>query len=163
MKTITEREGDGSLRLVHFGILNATTGDNINAPVCGSDTVLEIGYEAIEELRGKSVVFSVGFYDLIGRPLFLCRSDLEGTEYTDLQSRGTVYCRIRRWPLPPGRFRMNLHCEVNGIVADWVRDALTIDVAEGDFYGSGRLPSTGRGDLLIDHHWFVHRPHPAER
>lgn len=152
-----DREGSGTLRFVDLRILDAS-GREVLGPVCGEDMTFELTYEAPQSLNMKSVVFSIGFYNLFGQPLFMCRSDLRGTEYTNLPAQGLVACQIPRFPLPPGRFRVNLHCEVNGIVADWIRDALTIDVAEGDFFGSGRLPARERGDLLIDHHWLAVRP-----
>ena len=154
LSQVTDREGDGTVRFVGLKISDAA-GRDILKPVCGEDMTIDLTYEAPQELSRKSVVFSIGFYNLIGQPLFMCRSDLQGTEYTNLPAQGIVSCRIRRFPLPPGRFRINLHCEANGILADWVRDALMIDVADGDFFGSGRLPARERGDLLIDHDWLA--------
>lgn len=154
LRRIAGREGNGKMRIVGLRMLNDERG-SIRTPVCGQDVSFEILYEGEEELQGKTVVVSIAFFNTVGQPLFLCRSDLQGTDFRDLPSVGSVFCRIRRFPLPPGRFRVNLYCEVNGTIADWIKDALAIDVAEGDFFGSGRLPSRGRGDLLVEHEWLA--------
>ncbi|MDZ7339516.1 MAG: ABC transporter ATP-binding protein, partial [candidate division KSB1 bacterium] len=148
------REGTGAVRFVDFDVRDSA-GEKIDVPMCGQDVTFELSYQASADLNGKPVVMSIGFYNLMGQPLFLCRSDLTGTDLVNLPTNGIVRCRVPKLPLPPGRFRVNLHCEVNGMVADWVRDALILDVVEGDFFGSGRLPSRERGDLLVEHEWLV--------
>jgi hypothetical protein len=41
---------------------------------------------------------------------------------------------------------------VRGELEDFVRDAGRMTVVEGDYYGTGRLPS-GEGDFLVAHTW----------
>lgn len=124
----------------------------INAAVSGQDIQVELHFEAEETSNLRGAVMSLALYNSMGQSLFLCRSDYTNTEYTFLPSVGSVACRIPHLPLPPGEYLINLYCEINGQVADWVESAATITVGEGDFYGSGRLPS-GRGDLLVRHEW----------
>ena len=50
---------------------------------------------------------------------------------------------------------MNIYCTVNGILADWIIDAGVIEVTEGDFFGTGRLPPTGYGSVMLDQRWRV--------
>ncbi len=55
----------------------------------------------------------------------------------------------------PGSYSVNLYTTVNGILADWVIDAARIDVAEGDYFGSGKLPPQGYGAVTVPHSWDV--------
>jgi hypothetical protein len=41
------------------------------------------------------------------------------------------------------------------LLADWVQRAARLSVAEGDFFGTGRLPPSSHGGLLIPHTWSV--------
>jgi hypothetical protein len=50
---------------------------------------------------------------------------------------------------------VNLYCTVNGILADWVKDAARVNVENGDFYGSGKLPPKGYGSIAVPHDWLV--------
>jgi hypothetical protein len=38
-------------------------------------------------------------------------------------------------------------------VADWVQHAAVLQVIEGDFFGTGRLPSQAHGTFYVDHTW----------
>ena len=58
---------------------------------------------------------------------------------------------VPRVPLAAGRYRYTLYASVNGEITDWIKNAGSFDVEPGDFFGSGRLPPNGQGELLIDH------------
>lgn len=149
---IQNREGEGQLRFASMKIYD-NQGSEISLLKCGEDITFKIGYSGNVDLMNKNVVMSIAFFDIFGRPLFLCRSDLQGMEYYQIPQNGSVSCQISKLPLPPGDYRINLHAEVNGVVADWLIDAYKITVTEGDYFGSGRLPPRNRGGLLVDHSW----------
>jgi hypothetical protein len=60
---------------------------------------------------------------------------------------------IFRFPLRASTYSGNLLRTVNGDVADWFQDVFMIDEADGDYYGSGKLPRQGR--VLVQHDWFL--------
>ena len=39
----------------------------------------------------------------------------------------------------------------SGEIIDWVADAFEINVVQSDFYGTGLLPSSDKGPLLMKH------------
>ena len=53
----------------------------------------------------------------------------------------------------PGSYRVNVFGTINGEIADWVTDAAVLDVAPGDYFGTGKLPPSGYGSAVIDHRW----------
>ncbi len=152
LSSIADRVGNGRVRITDLRAMDKS-GAELAAVHCGQDVTFELSFNANSTIDGQTVVMSIAFFNLLGQPMFLCRSDVQGTEYHNLPLRGRVRCRIPRFPLPPGEFRANVQCEINGVVADWVRDARVVTVAEGDFYGSGKLPPANRGDLLVEHYW----------
>jgi lipopolysaccharide transport system ATP-binding protein len=154
---IAPRSSAGRLRLTTLDVLDEE-GEPVPAVLSGDSVTLVMGYETEHDLSCASAVFSLAFYDQFGRSLFLCRSDFAGADYTRLPTRGRVACTVPRMPLPAGRFYVNLYCEVNGRVEYWLESARVIDVEAGDFYGSGRLPPVGRGDLLVEQNWSEVQP-----
>jgi hypothetical protein len=52
---------------------------------------------------------------------------------------------------------MRLYLERSGIVEDWIRDDLEIEVADGDFFGSGQnTPEVWQGQVvLVRHSWDI--------
>jgi lipopolysaccharide transport system ATP-binding protein len=80
---------------------------------------------------------------------------LTGDEFGLLPQVGTMVCRFDRALLLPGVYSMNVYCTVNGEIADWVQDAYRLEVAEGDFFGTGRIPPPGYGNVVAPHQWLV--------
>jgi lipopolysaccharide transport system ATP-binding protein len=138
-----DREGDGRLRFVR-----------INSSVrLGSASEIRLEYQAETNLRNVDV--SIGLFTLRGEGVVFLGNRLTGEEFQELPPSGTIVCRLDKGTLLPGLYSMNVFCSANGIVADWVQDAARIEVAEGDYYGTGRTPPTGYGHLLVEQRWTV--------
>jgi lipopolysaccharide transport system ATP-binding protein len=53
-----------------------------------------------------------------------------------------------------GTYYLNTYVESNGVMEDYIEDAVSIDVIDGDFHGSGKLRHEGWRDMvLVDHSW----------
>ena len=50
---------------------------------------------------------------------------------------------------------LNILGAIGGDVADWVQRAAEVTVTEGDFYGTGRLPSQAHRSVFVDQRWSV--------
>jgi lipopolysaccharide transport system ATP-binding protein len=146
----TDRQGDGRLRL-----LSVTVQDDAAGAASGRDLTLEIEYRGQDDRCLTNVVMSVAIYGPEGQFLVMCSNEMAGARFEQLPRRGRMICCIPRLPLAPGHYDLNLHCVVNGILADWVQRAARLSVAEGDFFGTGRLPPSSHGGLLIPHTWSV--------
>src|SRR5262245_21647879 len=82
-------------------------------------------------------------------------NEMVGAAFDLIPSSGRFTCRIERFPLSPGQYHLTLFCRVNGEIADWVQHAALVIVEEGDFYGTGRLPPSSHGGLLVAQDWNV--------
>jgi lipopolysaccharide transport system ATP-binding protein len=80
-------------------------------------------------------------------------NEMMGTDWPALPERGRIECALRRLPLMPGQYHINVYCTVNGVLADWVQDAATITVEPGDYFGTGKLPPSSHGGLLVGQEW----------
>lgn len=152
-----DRRGDG--RLMLGAVSWSAPGTPGIPPACGSPAVLSISYRGTIPLRDVQV--SVGLFNLRGEGSLLLGNDLTGSSFQDLPPQGALECRIERLPLLPGDYTANLYVTVRGVVADWIVDAVRLTVAEGDFFGTGRLPPPGYGSIAVEHAWHAHTI-PAE-
>jgi lipopolysaccharide transport system ATP-binding protein len=112
---------------------------------------LRIRYEGEQTL--SNVVVSIGVYNGFGEGVLFLNNEMTGNSFDAVPPRGTFVCAFNKLPLLPGSYTVNLYCTANGITADWVIDAARIDVAEGDFFETGRLPPKGYGALAVSHDW----------
>ncbi len=149
-----DRQGNGKLRFTSLGFRaghNAGTGDVVQ---CGADLELVVGYRAAPNL--KNVSMSIGVNALSGQVLFVLGNEMTGTAWETAPQAGCMSCQVRRLPLAPGQYPINLYCEVNGVLADWVQGAGSLTVEAGDFFGTGKLPPASHGGLLVDQQWGLH-------
>ena len=143
----TDRTGDGRLR---FTAVRFRTPDGpATTLLTGQDLRLEIDYQAPQELRHVSV--SVPFFTRIGQPAFMAWTRMLNEDFERLPARGTLVLDIPRLPLRGGGYSINLWCEVNGHLADWVREAARFEVLDGDYFGTGRTPPAAYGLVVVDH------------
>ncbi|HKU56493.1 MAG TPA: ABC transporter ATP-binding protein [Gaiellaceae bacterium] len=139
-----DRQGDGRVRFTEVRVGNGrvTTGD---------DCEIALSYEGTP--GSGTVRLALAIYGALVEPLFHCSTDVSGDVITELAADGVFTCTIPRVPLAPGHYTVSVFCEVDGRVADWVQHAAVLEVVEGDFFGSGRLPSEAHGTFYVDHHW----------
>ncbi len=147
-----DREGNGALRFKRLFALSSTRGETDT--VCtGEEVTLVAEYETDDGRSLRNVSVSMPCFDHMGRHVFMCWTRLTGSDFTSVADVGRFQSRIKRLPLMPGRYSFNLWCEVNGVLADWVRDAGVLNVVEGDFFGTGYLAPSAHGGVVVDHEW----------
>jgi lipopolysaccharide transport system ATP-binding protein len=151
----TDRRGDGPLQFrkvrifdgLHHAAEFVQAGDSIR---------IDVAYECTQDWSPNlPLVFHVAFSALTGERLFVCSTRLfDGAELA-VPVSGAIRCSIPCLPLMPGRYRIDLVCKIENKVLDHVRNARTLTVVEGDFFGNGKLPSLRDGPFLVDHKWEV--------
>jgi len=150
----TDRRGNGSLRFTSVKLLSRD-GEEIAAQ-SGKDLVIAIDY-VTDSQSEKHAEVSLAFTDLYGQRLFTClsRSSHQGG-FLRLPGKGQIRCIIPRLPLLPGRYNVSrLWCKIGAQMADDIQDAFHIEVAAGDFFGTGKLNPEDGGNVVIDHGWEI--------
>jgi homopolymeric O-antigen transport system ATP-binding protein len=140
-----DRAGDGRLR---FTDVRVSGGTSVKS---GDDCEITLSYEGTPG-PGK-VGVGLAVYGALVEPLFLCLNDTSGDIITGLAADGAFTCTIPKLPLAAGHYTVSVFCEIDGRVADWVQHAAVLEVVEGDFFGTGRLPSQAHGTFYVYHTW----------
>jgi lipopolysaccharide transport system ATP-binding protein len=145
-----DREGSGQLRFTEFWLENSN-GVRINQAITGEDIRFCFAYRAAKPLENVLVAFSLQQY--IGEPIIVCETQATAKDFAVVPKTGVFVCEIKKFPLRASRYTGNAYSEVNSYVSDWVHGAFLVDVVDGDFYGTGRLPSKGK--VLVLQGWSV--------
>jgi lipopolysaccharide transport system ATP-binding protein len=122
----------------------------------GAPSSLRFRYHAEASINQVSVL--VGVYSHRGESAAWLSTEMSGSDLRDLPATGTIVCWFDRSTLLPGRYTINVHVSASGEVADYLQDAAVLQVAEGDFFGTGRLPPPEHGAVLVDHRWTIDAP-----
>ena len=139
----TDRTGDGRIRIVSFAAAIQT----------GSTSQIRIGFHAEPGVRRVDV--QVHIFGMQQDRVTLLGTEWAGEPFTELPSEGVFVCEIDRATLLPGPYRVNVRCYVSEELADFLIDAATLDVVEGDFFGTGQLPPPGYGHVVVEQAWSV--------
>jgi lipopolysaccharide transport system ATP-binding protein len=115
--------------------------------------LIECEYEKRDAAEIKNFDIAISFFTQTGALMFVCRSSVRGQYFRLGESRGKLYCRVRKWPLAAGIYSYNLFSVSNGAIMDGIQDVGKIEVTAGDFYGTGKLPATPIPSVYIDYEW----------
>lgn len=148
-----DRQGDGRLRFTEIQI---GSGSSVKT---GDDCEIALAYEGTP--GPGTVRVGLAVFGTLVEPIFQCLNDTTGDAIDELSAAGALTCEIPRLPLSPGHYTISVYCEVDGKVADWVEHAAVLEVVEGDFFGTGRLPSQSHGSFYVDHRWTSEPVMPA--
>ncbi len=149
----TDREGGTKFRFTGVEFCDARTGVPVNTVMTGQELLVKVSYDCPARERMNDVVLSVSFMSPEGSFLFACRSDAIGRTFAVGPGPGVATCRIPRMPVNQGRYAYNVIAYQNEVVVDWVRDAGFVDVAAGDYYGTGKIPASALHGVFVDYSW----------
>jgi len=147
-----DRVGNGDLRFVDLALRPATAA-MAGPAICGAPAELVLRYEGLR--RKADVQVSVAVFTTLGEGCLFFDSEMAGTPLASPPATGEMVCTFDRLPLLPGTYTANIYCTVGGELADWVVGAGKLEVVEGDFFGSGKLPPAGYGHVVAAHRWRI--------
>src|SRR5215475_2782733 len=151
-----DRQGTGEIRFVKVCIVNGE-GRPIDTALCGQNIGIVVSYRSRDHQRVFQGDIHITFYTCLGQFMFNCSSEGSGSRLDALPASGEVICHIPELPLAPGRYVFNLFSAVGGEIVDWVQQAGYLDVAAGDYFGTGQLKTHAEG-FLVKHKWSVRTP-----
>jgi lipopolysaccharide transport system ATP-binding protein len=151
----SDRKGTGRVRLTRATLFNRR-GEAVDTVVSGQDMALALDYRTRDGEALHNAVVQIKVQGPLGEILFACLTRAALRDPLTLPPSGRVICHLPRVPLRAGLYTYTVWCTVGGILEDYIADAGTIMVAEGDFYGTGSFPTgQGTGPFLVDHRWSV--------
>ncbi len=150
----TDRSGNQVLKFQSVA-LQDESGKALTSFQCGKKVVMSIRFKNNSGSPLRNLNIAVGIDDEYGQRVGFMSNDLTDQVFNAEPAQERVEISIPKFPFRQGIYTFSLYAKVNGEVADWVREAGTIDVEAGDFYGTGKLPPDGQGQFLFDHSFSI--------
>jgi lipopolysaccharide transport system ATP-binding protein len=144
-----DRQGDGRLRIAAIDVASANGGPARTGVDC------DLCFTYRSTVSDGNLAVSIGVEGPLGEPIFFGANAITGEPLVLDGFEGQLVCSIPSMPLLPGRYSLTYYIEVNGELADWVRNAIYFEVFESDVLGTGRLPPTTHGRVLVPQAWAV--------
>jgi lipopolysaccharide transport system ATP-binding protein len=127
-------------------------GRPLDLAISGQDIEIWLNYES-KSSRGERLIAAVGVATQFGTPVFLQHNRLTADEWGQIPARGAFVCRIPRLPLTPASYNVTYSLMRDDEYLDVRENAYVLNVADGDFFGSGEVPPATHGCCLVDATW----------
>jgi lipopolysaccharide transport system ATP-binding protein len=150
LESITDRKGAGEVRIREIRI-TAPDGSPLAGLVCGKPARIRLGLSNCQ--RADKPRVSLCLLDMMDQRIMLLDSQLLGKSLPPVDPGGSLICDIPRVSLAPGRYKIELWLQVNEVLQDWISDAGTVEVLDGDFYRSGMALPSGGQFAVMDFAW----------
>ena len=147
-----DRIGNGSLHFTGLQ-LRSVSGEPWVSAIAGEPIEFVLSYELYtQNLQSATII--LWLRDAFTKGMLKLSTELTGQDFYDLPSKGQIVCRVPHFPLREGRYYIDLGANINGVKAERVLRASMLEVINGDFYVTGRVPTHANdGDFLCDHSW----------
>lgn len=147
-----DRAGKGRVKVIGVTIRDAD-GNAMREAISGSEVRLCMEYITLDGMTLDNCVFCLEIHK-DGKSYIALSTDLVDRKKLVVTGSGRVDFIIPKWPLMEGNYLINTYAGSGGVMDDYIEDAASIDVIEGDFHGSGKLRHEGWRDMvLVDHRW----------
>jgi len=148
----SDRTGSGEIRITEIEYRDED-GKKLTVLRSGQTIDIFLHYECDEEIQRGDVIASVSVKTQMESPVFLLHNRLTGDHWTDIPSRGSFVCRIKKLPLPASVYRLGYTLIRHGQYLDGLSYAQEMIVDKGDFFGTGEIPPISHGVCLTDAEW----------
>jgi len=151
----TDRSGSGRIRFLSLSYEDPD-GNAINSLRCGLTCRLVLRFHNPSQSTLENFHVAIGIDSPAGERITQLSSAVIGADDPLVSgSASRIVFEIQRTPLMPGRYPVTVFSTINGYIADWIQNAGFIEVADGDYYGSGTLLPQGQGAMLLDYNFQV--------
>ena len=135
-------------------------GRPVSAVAAGRAASVQIDFDAGAAVNRP--FFGVTVENAGGVKILFLNTGLNSGDLPRQIESGRVVCRLPRVMLVPGLYRLNVGCGSGTTQQDFVHAAATLQVLEGDVFGTGRLPRPDQAAALADADWSVAEPTYAD-
>ena len=150
-----DRKGDGSLRVIEVLVKN-NKGDILDTLLTGASVNFVFNCTKKQvALKNISIAFSVSKRN--GTLLSTIVSDVAGAQLSASKNETlfTATCAIAKLPFTEGDYICNVFVKSEQGIADWVENAFSFSVIDGDFYGTGKTIPKSHPGVLVNNTWKV--------
>lgn len=152
LKERKDRAGKGRVQVIGVAMRDAD-GNVMREAISGSEVRISFEYVTRDGITVENCIFCVEIKKE-ARSYIALSTALVHQKKLDVSGPGRIDFIIPKWPLMEGTYHINTYVGSNGVMEDFIEDAASIDVIDGDFHRSGKLRHEGWRDMvLVDHSW----------
>jgi lipopolysaccharide transport system ATP-binding protein len=152
LENYPHREGNGNVLITKWTITDEMLGEGDKVR-SNYPAKLNVYYKS-KLAPSAEVEIAVIILNQYGEAIGALDSRYFNRKISHIEKNGCFQCNIKKLPLAPGHYRLNILIRAGNELADHIRDAGTFEVVDYDVFGTGKKVSTNKhGYLLFEFDW----------
>lgn len=121
--------------------------------ISGDKIIIEFKIFNSTKNEYKNCSIGIGIFTLNDNLLIALKNDMIGKVYNIFPGENLFYCEVPKFPLPQGFYKYNLILSTAVETVDWIKDVGILEVENGLFFPTGKIPARKTPSVLIEHCW----------
>lgn len=143
------REGSGKVRFVRWMVQDNSLGLGHSIRM-GQPCTFQLEYVTDNGQVLENVEVAITIKDAYGKSILTGATSFLNARFERIPPRGKFICHFESLPLLPNSYQIHLWCDQMGETADRIPNAGTLQVLASDVYGTGHVPRTKHGVVLVE-------------
>jgi lipopolysaccharide transport system ATP-binding protein len=145
MDKVEHRKGNGIVKLKNVSVYSSSK-DVL--PQTGRKFIIDFEFDNPQKFDSSKMKFDFRVDDYAGqRIVWMSTGVIDSSPHKNCNS---MSFEIEKLNLNKGTYYVTTHLMINNEISDWIQNAFSFDVTEGDFYGTGRQVSPSQSKILMD-------------
>jgi lipopolysaccharide transport system ATP-binding protein len=146
-----DRAGNGDLLVTGLGLFN-NKNNPVNNAISGEYLKIHIHYKV--NFPQEEIDVGISFWTQSEDCKIAIWSSYTNSQYKNINRDGSFIIHFDHFPLSNGIYFLNVVIKSkDGSLIDWVKNAATLKVEDGDYYNSGRIIADRLNSVLVPHKW----------
>lgn len=137
------------------------SGNPVHEVPCGQPFRLSLVFESSPDVRIERPKVHLKIYSAGGEYVSFLGSGMAGFKLPPIGNKSKVLCEIENPNLGPGEYSIGFIVADGQTVYDEVESAISFTMTTADFFGSGDLPQSRHGRVLLKSRWWTEEFHLA--
>ncbi|KAA9036380.1 ABC transporter ATP-binding protein [Ginsengibacter hankyongi] len=149
-----DRQGRGNIKFVNIEFLNEDDQPQIDL-ITGQYVKIKLDYESGKNAILSNITVAAAIYGDDGLLYTMVGNEFSSGSFAKINSNGSFICELKKLPIVAGNYLLNIIVSQDGVMEDWVQEAISFNVENGDFYGTGKIIPISHRSLLIENRWNI--------
>jgi lipopolysaccharide transport system ATP-binding protein len=145
LNEIPDRKGSGLVILKDVQVYGTSEGI---LPQTGKPFYMDFILDNNHSIKTNAITFDLRIDDHMGQRIAWLSDSVLPNKASTISSRIQFF--IPKLNLNDGLYYVTTHISVDNQVSDWIQNAFSFEVTEGDYYGSGKKTPTQQSKTLLD-------------
>lgn len=140
-----ERKGTGIVKVLKYNVYGSNEGFRAQT---GQPFSIVFALDNPQRIKSNEMRFDLRIDDHMGQRVAWMSTSLK--EDLVLESIDKISFNLSKLSLNAGLYYVTFFLEVRSEVSDWVQNAFSFEVSEGDYYGTGKVAPLNQSNVLLD-------------